>query len=148
MSDYFRYYASALASTKQIRWSSYRDITTGNELITGCLAVYNRSQGSNMLLGVQCMDVSLIISVSDFRSKPDYATAWSQLEAQSSTCYKADPTAAQLEELRGVAAAALGQSSCRYQCGCTSAASAARFGAGFFLLVAVYVVVAAPLGLP
>merc|ERR1740138_716390 len=33
MSDYFRYYAAPLAVHKQIRWSSYADFVTGNEII-------------------------------------------------------------------------------------------------------------------
>jgi hypothetical protein len=100
MSDYFRYYASALAPHKQVRWRSYADSTTTNTLITGCLSVYNRTGGASTLLGVQCMDVSLIISTSDFQAKPDYQTAWDSMQADSQRCYQANPTASELENLR------------------------------------------------
>merc|ERR1712060_526174 len=77
---------------------------TGNELIAGCLAIYNRTPTVNnfsSLLGVQCMDVSMIIPTANFKAKSDFVTlAWPKMVADGQKCYRAQHSEALLEELR------------------------------------------------
>jgi len=111
MSGYYMYYAGALADTKQIRWTMYKEFTTQNDLITGCLPAYNRNGQSVHLIGVVCMDVSIIMDVQTFRSKSDYAAANTAMEQAASTCTMVTHSKAALEALRSAVAP---ESACDY----------------------------------
>merc|ERR1712216_893972 len=90
----------------------YEEWTTKNKMITGCLPAYNRTRlGHSRLLGVFCMDVSLILPVLEFEQKPDYLQSWAILRAQASRCFITQHTNSTLERLRADVAA---ESQCAY----------------------------------
>jgi hypothetical protein len=86
MANYFQYYAEGNAYHKQIRWTKYDEIDTKRPLMTGCLPAYNRSSSPPLLLGVFCMDVNVIIPLSEFEAKPDYYQAWTTMQNQAKQC--------------------------------------------------------------
>jgi len=100
MSGYYTYYAGALARTKQIRWTMYEEIRTKNELITGCLPVYFRNSEADELLGVVCMDVSIIIATDTFKAKSDFQAAQQAMIDAASTCNAVSLDEEELEQLR------------------------------------------------
>jgi len=104
MSKYYTYYVEALSSQKQIRWTMYEEISTKNELITGCLPAYDRSTSPVRLLGVACMDMSIVIGVAEFKKKPDFEASMALMRAQASTCFRVSHEADALEQLRELSA--------------------------------------------
>merc|ERR550532_2894934 len=101
MASYYAYYAVGMSALKQIRWTMYNEISTSNELITGCLPAYDRSFQSHQLLGVICMDVSLIIGVPEFKKKPDYQEAFKMMQDDARECFRTEHSEETLESLRG-----------------------------------------------
>lgn len=100
MSRYYTYYVAALSNQKQIRWTMYEEISTSNELITGCLPAYDRSKTPAELLGVVCMDLSIVIGIAEFKQKSDYQQSMTLMRNQASRCFRVDHTEAVLEQLR------------------------------------------------
>jgi len=68
MSSYYEYFAygQEMCSASFITYSS---ATGGQTLYTGCMAAYDRTQPSPSLLGVTCMDVSLLTDVTAWKSR-------------------------------------------------------------------------------
>merc|ERR1712190_254415 len=104
MSSYYTYYAEGMSDMKQIRWTMYNEISTSNELITGCLPAYDRTVYPNQVLGVVCMDVSIIMGVPEFRKKSDYGASLEMMRADAQTCFRTVHSDDVLERLRAVAA--------------------------------------------
>jgi len=100
MSKYYSYYVQALSSQKQVRWTMYEEISTKNELITGCLPAYDRSTNLARLLGVVCMDLSIIIGVTEFKMKSDYQASMTLMREQASRCFQVSHSEEVLEQLR------------------------------------------------
>jgi len=100
MSGYYAYYAGALASTNQIRWTMYQELKTRNDLITGCLPAYDRTVLPPRLLGVVCMDVSIIMDIPAFRAKSDFPAANTKMEQEARQCTRVSLSQADLEALR------------------------------------------------
>eukprot|EP00415_Alexandrium_ostenfeldii_P000060 UN0060 len=88
MSRYYTYYVHALSSHKQIRWTMYEEISTRNELITGCLPAYDRSKSPVELLGVVCMDLSIVIGIAQFKLKADFQQSMDLMKSQARSCRK------------------------------------------------------------
>jgi hypothetical protein len=101
MANYYQYYAEGMATEQQIRWTMYEEWTTRNRMITGCLPAFNRSGSHPELLGVFCMDVSLIIPVVEFEQKPDYQQSWTTMRSQASRCFPTAHSNSTLERFRG-----------------------------------------------
>jgi len=102
MSSYYTYFAVApqLSLAKNIRFREYSEIYTGNSLITACLPVYNRKVFPALLLGVTCMDLTIITPVRHFKEKPDYPAARAIMEEESKRCLEVQHSDADLENLR------------------------------------------------
>merc|ERR1712050_783898 len=88
MSNYYMYFAKALAHTKQVRWTMYKEYKTENELFTGCLPAYRREVGHEHLLGVVCMDASIVIDVDLLKVKSDFTVAEAEMRKAATLCNK------------------------------------------------------------
>jgi len=102
MSDYFMYFGSAQEAT-EVRWVQYTDAGMGAELIAGCLAAYDKSPGIThiSLMGVVCMDMNVLLSMDELRSKSDYKRFKARIEENNLKCWPLDYSALDLQRLRG-----------------------------------------------
>mmetsp|Transcript_2887 Transcript_2887/g.8347 ORF Transcript_2887/g.8347 Transcript_2887/m.8347 type:complete len:572 (+) Transcript_2887:167-1882(+) len=74
MSSYYTYYTAG-TEYRGARWIKYTDVTMGEELFAACTAIYD-GRGSNsdlnVLLGVACMDVNMVVGLDTLQTRSDY----------------------------------------------------------------------------
>ena len=113
MADYYTFLAP-LTAPCQVRWRDYTDIVTGEAMLAACLPAYKKADTGSadscsggtagtmpQLLGVACMDTSLIVSKATLQARPDAQEFFDLVAADQAACGTvATPTEAQLETLR------------------------------------------------
>ena len=112
MVDYFTFLAP-LNPPCQVRWRGYNDSITGEPLLAACLPAYKKQTAISAtscaggtagevpeLLGVTCMDVSLIVDKEVLDARPDAAAFYALVDADQAACSATTPTEAQLQTLR------------------------------------------------
>ena len=73
MSNYYLYFATGSRSCT-VRWVSYDDSITGNEMLAGCLPFYSSMDSAEKghLRGVSCVDVSLVVPLRTVKQASEY----------------------------------------------------------------------------
>lgn len=99
MVSYLEYF-TATEEITQVRWLSYVDAISKEKLLTGCLALYDPTVSTVSLLGVVCMDISLMMRASDLEARVDYTEVARQIDAQAQQCSLPNFNAADLRRLR------------------------------------------------
>merc|ERR1719487_2770261 len=99
MSAYYLF-LSALLKPCRVRWTEYTDWFTQLPLLSACLAAYEKGDAASptscdggldglgeagdprvpKLLGVACMDLSLIVSQSTIQAHPQWPTFWGEVQ--------------------------------------------------------------------
>jgi hypothetical protein len=107
MTAYYSYFAEnadpADEKLNRISWTPYAEVITNTQLLAGCKAVYDTAEKANgrlVLQGVVCMDLNVMVSLSDLAMRENYALFESQIESDSKTCIPLSPTATKLQMLR------------------------------------------------
>eukprot|EP00929_Paragymnodinium_shiwhaense_P025367 TRINITY_DN15360_c0_g1_i4.p1 TRINITY_DN15360_c0_g1~~TRINITY_DN15360_c0_g1_i4.p1 ORF type:complete len:520 (-),score=59.22 TRINITY_DN15360_c0_g1_i4:269-1828(-) len=85
MASYYQIFAASL-DTSQARWVEYADAATGTPLVAACYNIYDRSTTVRALDGVVCVDLNVIISLREFKDRPDYDGAWAAMRAAATNC--------------------------------------------------------------
>mgnify|MGYP002856620279 CR=1 FL=1 len=124
MSDYFKFLAPMQAPC-QVRWTSYVGISTGTPLLAACIPAFQKATAGastscaggttgcmNALIGVMCMDVSMIVPVETLEARSDYAAFNSRVIADQTACTQVTPTSAQLQYLRSTIPSQFGNAVC------------------------------------
>ena len=112
MADYYTFLAP-LQEPCQVRWTYYTDYSSGVPLLAACLATFKKPQASSdtwcaagsagcmpELMGVMCMDASVIVSKATIDARADSASFYDRVTADQTACNKVAATAAQLQGLR------------------------------------------------
>merc|ERR1719253_1037373 len=100
MSDYFMFFGSAKESDK-VRWVNYEDAALGAELMAGCLPAYDQSQAHISLMGVVCMDMNVLLSISELKDKVDFKRFLDEIDEDNLKCWLLDYSDLDLQRLRG-----------------------------------------------
>ena len=78
-----------LLSCQGTRWVLYNDVS-GIELLASCTAIYDpREQANNelnVLLGVVCMDVNVMVPLAELQQRDDYLDFYDKLVEESTQC--------------------------------------------------------------
>ena len=124
MSDYFKFLAPMQAPC-QVRWTRYIGYSTGTPLLAACIPAFQKATAGastscaggttgcmNSLIGVMCMDVSLIVPVETLEARSDYAAFNSRVIADQTACTQVTPTSAQLQYLRSTIPSQFGNAVC------------------------------------
>ena len=112
MADYYTFLAP-LQQPCQVRWTYYEDWATGAPLLAACLATFKKDDPALAtscaagtvgcmpeLLGVACMDVSVIATQATLSARSDSATFYDRVRTDQTACYPVTPTLGQLQALR------------------------------------------------
>mmetsp|Transcript_20475 Transcript_20475/g.64233 ORF Transcript_20475/g.64233 Transcript_20475/m.64233 type:complete len:307 (+) Transcript_20475:1-921(+) len=87
MASYYKVIARQYMNTDLVRWIVYADAITGEELLAGCLPLYDRRNPSTpLLLGVTCMDLNMIADISTLRRSASWNDFADIMEADSRRC--------------------------------------------------------------
>lgn len=92
----------------RVTWTKYVEVITNNELLAGCKPVYDSTEKANgrlVLQGVVCMDLNVMVSLTDLYGRDQYTVFANQIEEQSKECIPLSPTATKLQMLRSHPAA-------------------------------------------
>jgi hypothetical protein len=88
MSSYYTFFAASMTHPGS-RWVLYNDFATGTELLSACTPVYDRSDPSkkySLLAGVVCMDMNILVSISDLRQRTGWGNLYARVKAASDSC--------------------------------------------------------------
>ena len=88
MSSYYRYFAAAVTDTN-VRWVLYNDFATGTELLSACAPMYDNGATNGLvsvLMGVVCMDMNIIDSVSNLRQHRDWEALYARVVEATDRC--------------------------------------------------------------
>jgi len=87
MSNYYLYFATGSRSCT-VRWVSYDDSITGNEMLAGCLPFYSSMDSAEKghLRGVSCVDVSLVVPLRTVKQASEYNQFQCMVEGVSRQC--------------------------------------------------------------
>lgn len=96
MASYYRYFAMGTHSCR-LRWSERVDEQTGVELLSGCLPFYD---SGGQLAGVTCMDLDVVVPVSELKQSPHWTTLKCQMEQMSRECSPVYLDACRLAQIR------------------------------------------------
>ena len=105
----------------QLRWSYYNDSITGRPMIASSATRRKLRQATcgggltgsvGDLLGVVCMDVSLIVDKETLLARGDSDDFFSRVDADRAACNVAEPTESQLQMLRSRIDPAFGDATC------------------------------------
>jgi len=119
MASYYSLLAAKLRPCR-VRWTEYRDWFTDLPLLSACLAAYEKTSASAAtsceggldglgddasgtvpkLIGVVCMDLSLIVSQAVITVHPQWPTFWAEVQSQMSACPRTHLRFEQLQTLR------------------------------------------------
>ena len=121
MATYYSLLSSLLRPCR-VRWTEYNDWFTGLPLLSACLAAYEKSNSAAAtscnggldglgdhddtsgtvpkLIGVACMDLSLIVSQATIMAHPQWPTFWSEVQSQMASCPRTVLQFEQLQNLR------------------------------------------------
>ena len=137
MAAYYTFLAP-LNEPCQVRWSYYNDSFSGEPLIAACLPAFKKQAITdpttcaggvagcvNELLGVVCMDVSLIVSRATLEARSDAAAFFDLIEQDRTTCATKNVSASQLQYLRSLIPSQFGDAQCPslQPAACTSSSS-------------------------
>jgi len=124
MANYYSFLAPMYPACK-LRWSYYNDSITGRPMIASCIQAYKKettgqatSCGGGLtgavgdLLGVVCMDVSLIVDKETLLARGDSDDFFSRVDADRAACNVVEPTESQLQTLRSRIDPAFGDATC------------------------------------
>ena len=112
MADYYTFLAPMQAPC-QVRWTHYNDWSSGVPLLAACLATFKKDTPALAtscaggtancmpeLLGVACMDVSVIATQEMIRARSDAAGFFARVETDQRACSTVSASDAQLQALR------------------------------------------------
>lgn len=88
MSSYYTYFAAAVTD-KRARWVLYDDIVTGTELLSACAPMYDNTDTNGLIsviMGVLCMDMNIIESLTQLRARSDWNDLYSRVVADTDEC--------------------------------------------------------------
>lgn len=103
MADYYSYFAAGQEMCGP-SFVEYKDAVTSTQLYAGCLAMYDRTGTDPSLLGVSCLDLNLLASVSDMKAKAGWRDMISKMSDLSKTCRSLYLSDCHLEKLRSESA--------------------------------------------
>ena len=64
----------------------YNDWITDTPLLAGCMAVYDRRKSKPVLLGVNCMDINMVVDLKTLEAHPEYKTFEKAFNTASRRC--------------------------------------------------------------
>ena len=112
MTDYYTFLAP-LNPPCQVRWREYNDSITGTPLLAACLPMYKKEGATYSdscsggatgcvpeLIGVTCMDVSLIVEKAVLDARADASAFYALVDADQAACSNVVPNEAQLQAMR------------------------------------------------
>jgi len=124
MADYYTFLAP-LQGSCQVRWTYYNDWSSGAPLLSACLATFKKQAATDPtscaegaqgcmpdMLGVACMDVSVIASQRMIDARPDAQTFYERVRADQTACNRRAASPAQLQALRARIDDAFGDAVC------------------------------------
>ena len=88
MSSYYTFFAASMIHPGS-RWVLYNDFATGTELMSACTPVYDRSDPSkkySLFIGVVCMDMNILMSISHLRKLTGWNNLYARVKAASDSC--------------------------------------------------------------
>ena len=101
MASYFQYFASGLAqSDPEVRFVQYADALTGQELLAGCVAAFDRTLSPASLIGVTCMDVNMIVDIDTLKAQSSWNKFAARVVSDTTKCTPVNLAYPGLEELR------------------------------------------------
>ena len=127
MAAYYSFLAPMLAPC-QVRWGYYNDTFSGEPLISACVPTFRKENAADAtscdggtsgcmaeLLGVVCMDVSLVVSTAALNARDDTPSFFDIVQQDRTRCATVTPTAAQLQAIRARIPAQFGDAVCPSQ---------------------------------
>ena len=124
MAAYYTFLAPLYPPCK-LRWSYYNDTITGRPLVASCIQAYKKTAATSAtscagglsscvseLLGVVCMDVSLIVDKSMLLARGDSDEFFSRVDADRAACNVVELSEAQLQHMRAQIDPAFGDAVC------------------------------------
>ena len=124
MVDYFTFIAPLMEPCR-VRWTHYRDVNTNVPLLAACLATFKKESASHVtscqgghvgcvpeMLGVSCLDVSLIATLEQIDARSDAQTFHDRVRSDQLACTRATATEAQLQMLRSRISSQFGDAVC------------------------------------
>lgn len=100
MSKYYEYFANGETSDKK-RWVQYEDASTGDTLLACCAPAYDQTKNHPTVAGAICMDLNIMLTIEDLKTRPGYDSFWKRVEDESKVCKSVRHSDQDLQRIRG-----------------------------------------------